>query len=444
MDIFNHPNKTAYEEQMSPYRFLPHGFCRDIRISSTSGRVFYILAPETAQLPITLQTFKDTSNPFNFFYYEVEIANYGKSFVLGFGNANFAAHKAPGKSKFGSFSIGFSIQEERCALFYRKNKIFESSERKGKVFGIGLFALKPSAFITIDGRLVAEVKLPRLAECFPTVTLLPGSDVTFNFTSPLFDVRKYVVESIGNLNQLRQHSIVGMVRTESPLSPKAGEKSKGVPKSERKSLGVRQERTLTVIGDYLDSLGFSKTMKVLEKNQKIAKIKSKNSKEMRNSKSSIIRKGLQGSTIREEVMSKGNWNFLLEKGALSSALTPRLRANITLRAFLQAYYSSSDEGQRLSLFKDYGESFSHFKGEEIIGTRSRLEEVIGEIICGDNNFEHLLSADNKNLLLTELLGDSEKPAPLEGILKYLAVLLRTNSRVNGLEPGFSFDNLKTE
>ena len=451
MDIFNHPSQQEYAERMSVYRFVPHAFCRDIRISSNSGRVFYIQSAETSQQPITLQTTTDISNPFNFFYYEAEIASFGKSITIGFGNSNFAPNKAPGKSKFGSFSIGFSVQEDRCALHYRKNKVFERVEKMGKTFGIGLFSLKPAAFITIDGLLVTEVKLQRLSECCPTITLTAGSDVTFNFENPIFDVRKYIRDLIERfatptnspfLNAIESSGIFGHINVMEVSSPvKNSERSKNSTRSEKRAICARQERILGAIGEYLEAQGFNKTLKVLEKNQKITKTKTKSLKDLRNARASPVRKTSQGSIIREEIIQRSNWRMLLDKSFPGLTLTLQMQANITLRAFLKEFYATTDETKKILLFKEYGDEFARLKNEEIIGSKSKLEEIVSELICGDRDYSELLNSDNKNLILASLIRDRDESTTLESILKYLGVLLRQNASINGFEPGFSFDNL---
>lgn len=451
MDLFNQPSQLEYAEQMIAYRFVPHAFCKDIRISSNSNRVFYIQSAESSQQPITLQTTTDISNPFNFFYYEAEISSFGKSVTLGFGNSNFSPNKAPGKSKFGNFSIGFSVQEDRCVVNYRKTKVFERVEKMGRTFGIGVFSLKPVVFVTMDGQLLTEIKLQRLSESCPTITLTPGADVVFNFENPVFDVRKYVRDLIERfatpvnspfINAIESSGLLGnmnVVEMSSPL--KTPERSKASTRSEKRAVGARQERILGAIGEYLEAHGFSKTLKVLEKNQKISKTKIKSLKDLRNARASPIKKVVQASTIREEIIQRDNWRALLNKSFPDIVLSTQMQANITLRAFLKDFYSTIEESKKLVLFKEYGDEFARLKNEEIIGSKTKLDEVVSDLICGDKDYSDLLNADNKNLILGSLVHEREEPIILESIMKYLGVLLRQNASINGFEPGFNFDNL---
>lgn len=433
MEILNLPTPTEYTLFMASYRLIINNQNEDIQSAPDNHNLFtYNLAEESTQSPITLQASKSISNPHNFFYFEIQIINAGKWFLIGYSNQGVRAQTIPGRTTLWGFSIGLLVKNDLISLFHRKNKIFEKKIGKANVIGIGISILKMCCFVTLDGQLETEVNLQRVSTCFPSLTITPGAEILVKFTDLKFDVLSYAGQLIESLR-----------KSISPIKSVNDDEDSSRFRTEKARSKINKRKTADMVAEYLKLRGFGKTLEKFKQTELSLKLKGKKIKDTKDKKRTTTKKSSVFSKLRGEIIDEENWGFFLKEKQIEEILSDNLRANIALREMLHVYLSVKNENQRIEVLNNFSSDFGKLKAEEILGTEETLEEVLCNLMCEEKTYQELLNLDQKNEILEtffELL--NPKKCELMNVVKYLDALLLTNSQLNGFEPGHSLENFR--
>ena len=412
MEIFNYKDNN-YKKFLKDFEFSPNQYTKDIKLSNN-----FLNLENTSKTfqtkPITLKTNQSTRNKNNYFYYEIE--NISKKWVaFGFADKNFESLKTIGLSK-NIANFGIIYKDNKISIYSEKILHSEEKVNSPKVVGIGFFCLTSSLFITVDGKILKEMPFIRINtesdDYYPHISLKSESHVSAKFIDPIFDIDSYI-----------------------RLCYEKFEKMCAVK-------DLRTENVDFLIKNYLKQNGFEKTLESIS-GKRYRKIKKKLSKSFFDSEKEINLDNCEVGKIREYIILKKDWQFVLELDKKKNFLKKRLKANIIFIQFLEKYNNSIDETEKLNLFSQYEKKFKEIQEENIYLIEKPLKDLILDIILNDNieSYIHLLKIEHKNNIIGYIF-KTNKNNRLSNILNHLSFLLKYQAGSFNLNKGFDLKNIQ--
>lgn len=412
MEIFNYKDNN-YKKYLKDFEFSPNQYTKDIKLTQN-----FLNLENTCKIfqtkPITLKTNQSTKNMYNYFYYEIE--NISKKWLaFGFADKTFENLKTVGLSK-NIANFGIIYKDNKITIYSEKILHSEEKVNSPQVIGIGFFCLTSSLFITVDGKLLKEMPFIRInTECdefFPHVSLKSESHVCAKFIDIVFDIDNYVKLCYEKFDKM----------------------------CEVKDL--RGDNVDFLVKDYLKQNGFEKTLESLS-GKRYKKIKKKVSRSFFDSEKEINLDQFEVESIRESVILKKNWDFVLDLDKKKKILNKRLKANIIFIQFLEKYNNSIDETEKLNLFSTYEKRFKEIQEEKIYLLEQPLKDLILDIILNDNieAYLHLLNIEHKNNMIGYIF-KTNKNNRLNKILNHLIFLLKYQAKSFNLNQGFDLKNIQ--
>lgn len=432
MEILNVPSADAYAESMAPHRLLLNSQNEDLQpVADDPARFAYRAGNELLQHPLTLQSAKSISNPFNFFYFEIEVLRPGKWVLMGYSAQGVRTQAIPGKTTLWGFNLGVLVKGDTLSLYLRRTKSFEKRVPNLSRVGLGVSILKATAFLTVDGRIETEVNIQRLIASFPSLTMTPGAEVRVHFTNTLFDPVAHAHAIVAGLRSSQAGAELALFDEDGALLPLVKKKNK-----------INKRKTADMVSEYLKLRGFARTLQLFKQSELFPHSKPRRDKDKKpKTKGGLKSKAF--AALREEVIARDNWEFFLAEPLIREDMSDHLRANVVARALAKRYAEAGSEEARLALIDQFARDFAGLKAEEITGTSTTLEGVFCALMCGEEDFGGLLGAEHKHELLETFFEQANpKRCELLNMVRYLDALLQTNAQLNGFEAGHSMDNFR--